>query len=349
MKLRISGVEQVSLCVKYINSNTLKLTEEFLQFVPTNAMTGKGIANLILKNLKQFGINTQYLRGQGYDGAAAMAGKLNGVQAHIKEIHLNALYVHCSAHSLNLAVSKSCSVPAIRNCLGTISQIRDFFIYPKRESFLIQKIENSSETPSKKTLKRSCETRWIERYHAVNDFLELFEYVEEALEDISDLESLLFALGLVLTKVLQQTSIDLKEAMPLALNTKQELKEIRLNAEKEFGDIFERVNSLAEKIDIAINKPRISKRQTNRCNIQTNDPEIFYRVSVFIPYIDKFINELEERFTNHQSTLTSFHSLFTESGYEEVFISLTKQYSEGLEDIGNCDEVFKNEFKLWQR
>jgi len=116
-----------------------------------------------------------------------------------------------------------------------------------------------------------------------------------------------FALGLVLSKVLQQTSIDLKEAMSSAQNKKQELKEIRLNAEKEFGVIFERVKSLAEKIDIVINMPRISKRQTNRGNIQTDDPEIFYRVSVFIPYIDKFINELDERFTNHQSTLTSFN------------------------------------------
>lgn len=104
-------------------------------------MTGKRTANLILENLQQFGINTQYLRGQGYDETAAMAGKFNGVQAHIKEIHPNALYVHCSTHSLNLAVSKSCSIPAIRDCLGTISQIRVFFIYLKRKSVLIQKIE----------------------------------------------------------------------------------------------------------------------------------------------------------------------------------------------------------------
>ena len=46
--------------------------------------------------------------------------------------------------------------------------------------------------------------------------------------------------------------------MSLTQDTKQELTEIRLNAEKEFGDIFERVKSLAEKIDIAINMPRIS-------------------------------------------------------------------------------------------
>lgn len=89
--------------------------------------------------------------------------------------------------------------------------------------------------------------------------MELFEYVEEALEDISEWNdndtsekarrlrismlssefiiclfvlNKVFALGLVLSKVLQQTNIDLKEAMSLAQNTKQELKEIRLNVEK---------------------------------------------------------------------------------------------------------------------
>lgn len=155
------------------------MTEEFLQFVPTNDLTGKGIANLILESLQKFGIDTKYLRGQGYDGAATMSGKYNGVQTHIKEKHPNALYVHCSAHSLNLAVSKSCSLPEIRDCLGTIGKIRDFFIYPKIKSILIKKIENSSLPTSKKTFKRSCETCWIERYHAIYDFLELYELLEK--------------------------------------------------------------------------------------------------------------------------------------------------------------------------
>lgn len=146
----ISGIEQVSLCVRYIELNTLTLTEEFLQFVPTSDMTGKGIANLILESLKQFGVDTKYLRGQGYDGAVAMSRKYNGVQAHIREIYQNAIYVHCSAHSLNLAVSKSCSVPEIRDCLGIIGQIRDFFIFPKRKSILSSKIDSSSLSETKK-------------------------------------------------------------------------------------------------------------------------------------------------------------------------------------------------------
>lgn len=88
-----------------------------------------------------------------------MAGKLNGVQSHIKEIHPNALYVHYSAHPLNVAVPKTCSVSAIHDCLGIISQIKIFFIYSKRKSVLIRKIKNLLRTTSKKTQKRSGETR----------------------------------------------------------------------------------------------------------------------------------------------------------------------------------------------
>jgi len=71
-----------------------------------------------------------------------MSGKLNGVQAHIKIIHPLAMYVHYSAHSLNLTVFKSCA--EIRDCLSTLGKIRDFFVYPKRKFVLHHQIESSS-------------------------------------------------------------------------------------------------------------------------------------------------------------------------------------------------------------
>lgn len=48
-------------------------------------------------------------------------------------------------------------------------------------------------------------------------------------------------MGLILSKFLQTTNNDLKEAMYLAQNTKEELQEIRINAEKYFGEIFKQV------------------------------------------------------------------------------------------------------------
>eukprot|EP00102_Acyrthosiphon_pisum_P024768 XP_016661978.1 PREDICTED: uncharacterized protein LOC107884440 [Acyrthosiphon pisum] len=52
-----------------------------------------------------------------------MAGKFKGVQKIIRGKHPNALYVHCSAHFLNLAVSSSSNIKPIRNCLGVIEKL----------------------------------------------------------------------------------------------------------------------------------------------------------------------------------------------------------------------------------
>ncbi|KAL4143541.1 hypothetical protein QTP88_005860 [Uroleucon formosanum] len=372
----VSGIEQVSLCVRYVELNTLKLHEDFLQFVPAVDMTGKGLAKLIIDNLQHFGIDTTYLRGQGYDGAASMSGKFNGVQAHIKDTHPLAIYVHCSAHVLNLVVSKSCSVTQIRDCLATLGKVRDFFIFPKRKSILRFHIENSSETSTKKSLKRSCETRWIERFHAINDFIELYEYVIEALDTISewddndtsnkarslrssilDIEFLIslfvlnkgFSIGLPLSKFLQKSNIDLKLAVQLANDTKKELQELRTHVDDVFKKIFEEVKVVAEKFDIEIKIPRLSKKQTNRSNIPLNTPEQYYRASILIPYLDKFITELEERFNVHRSILSGFDSLFRENGPIEDIIILSNKYNADLQNDGTQNEIIEAEYKLWQR
>ena len=44
-------------------------------------------------------------RGQCYDGASNMSGHRNGVSTQITAEESRALYTHCYAHSLNLAVS----------------------------------------------------------------------------------------------------------------------------------------------------------------------------------------------------------------------------------------------------
>jgi hypothetical protein len=57
------------------------------------------------------------MRGQGYDGAANMAGKFSGVRTRIQTEIPEAYYVHCYAHCLNLAVVKSCQLPIVRNTI----------------------------------------------------------------------------------------------------------------------------------------------------------------------------------------------------------------------------------------
>jgi len=115
----------MSLCVRYIFKDTLR--EDFLDFIPVYDVTGRSLPQTIMDNLKSRGINMHGLIGQGYDGAAAMGGHLNGVRTAIQEQYPEALYVHCAAHSLNLALSKSCSIPLVRNSLGTVRVVAKFF------------------------------------------------------------------------------------------------------------------------------------------------------------------------------------------------------------------------------
>lgn len=114
------------------------MREDFIKFVPVHDVTGKGLATTLMDNLKEIGLELKYLLGQGYDGAAAMSGDFNGFQAHVTKIYPLAHYIHCSSHSLNLAISDDCNIQSIRNCTGTIQKVCVFFKYPKRNNVLIE-------------------------------------------------------------------------------------------------------------------------------------------------------------------------------------------------------------------
>lgn len=69
-------------------------------------------------------------------------------------------------------------------------------------------------------------------------------------------------IGLPLSKLLQNPKIDLKVAVILANDTKQELQDLRKNAEKIFKDrtlsiLLGQVKILAESFDIEIKLPRL--------------------------------------------------------------------------------------------
>ena len=80
-----------------------------------------------VSTLESWGLDINLLQGQGYDGASNMSGKFRGVQAVVKSCVLSAVYLHCTAHSLNLAVVHSYSNSHVRNMFGTVRKVAVFF------------------------------------------------------------------------------------------------------------------------------------------------------------------------------------------------------------------------------
>lgn len=58
---------------------------------------------------------------------------------------------------------------------------------------------------------------------------------------------------------------------------------------------------MANVLDIKISKKRTTGRHTNRANPQVSSIEDYYRVTVFVPFIDDFFNQFNIRFINSYS------------------------------------------------
>lgn len=375
----ISTTEQFSIGVRYIFEN--KIREDFLQFVVVSDVTGKNLANVLLSSLEKFGVKVQYLRGQGYDGASAMSGKFNGVQAHVHKTHPCALYVHCAAHSLNLALSASCTVTPVRNVLGTATKICTFFNTAKRCCVLQQSIHKLCPQSKATRLKQLCPTRWIERHDAIILLGEMLVAVHDALGEITNwtdtdtssmalqlhcaieqptflvclqVLAIVFSISLPLCRFLQSKDTDLAAAINMVSLVDDELQSLRRKAETEFKNMYNSATEMAEKFGVEMCIPRITGRQTHRCNVEVKSAEEYFRISVFLPFLNFICNEMNQRFLTHKEILSSFACLLPDgksSSPTDEHLSnmkkLTIFYEEDLQSSSSTTAT--GELKLWYR
>jgi hypothetical protein len=93
----ITCFSQMSVIFRFVSNG--KVLERFLGFFNvSDGRTANDIFSLLQQNFGHFNIETK-LVGQTYDGAAVMAGELNGLQKKIKSIAPQALFTHCYAHN----------------------------------------------------------------------------------------------------------------------------------------------------------------------------------------------------------------------------------------------------------
>ena len=102
-------------------------------------------------------------RGQSYDGAGNMAGRYAGAAKLIKDEFPKAVYIHCMNHRLNL-VANTCSLPMVRNMMGTVRKLSEFFANSvKRQDNLKKRVDELLPNSNHNILIDVCRTRWIAR------------------------------------------------------------------------------------------------------------------------------------------------------------------------------------------
>ena len=164
--------------------------EDFVGFYETSLTDAATLEKIIEDVLMRLNISLKNCRGQCYDGASCMAGRLSGVQARLLEKCDKAIYVHCCAHSLNLAIQDATrAVPLIRDVLDLVRELNNVVRASAKRHALFDKIRSdlalAEDHNVKSSLRQLCPTRWTVRATSMQSVMDNYNAILAALEEIA--------------------------------------------------------------------------------------------------------------------------------------------------------------------
>lgn len=357
----MSGKEQLSIGVRFFDQEKMIVREECMGFIELSTLDAKSIADAIDGFIQSHGLDPAKCVGQGYDGASTMSGVHGGVQTILRETYPKALFFHCASHKINLVVNDTNTVPEIRNTIGTIKEIINFF----RESVLRRKYAPN--------IPAFCETRWTQKYKSISIFHGSFKKLVDGLDALAkegnpDTRKTAFLLQCAATKsvfiisvftiakysaiiepvvnALQAKSLDLFSCSRHVNRILTVLNEHRTSADSGMQSIFDEAQEFADEIGVGLHLPRVASRQTHRSNPPSSDHNDYWKKSILIPYLDSLILSLKERFAPVNLPAFSLFSL-------HPFNMLDKTKEEMIQQIKNFNEFYgvdnlEHEIELWR-
>ena len=321
--------EQMSLVLRFVDIN-MNIREEFIAFLQCRwGLSGEQLAKLIVDALNELTLSIDNCRGQGYDGAGAVAGHINGLSANILRLNEKALYTHCYSHRLNLAVCDSLTVVEVNTMLKQVKEVSNFInISQTRNIPFEDNVRNYSESESqKRRLVDVCRTRWVERIAGLDTFIELFVPLFNTLKEMKDnlegryrpplvtdatsffenVTKFEFIAALVIshnildrllpvTLLLQGKSIDIMDGIHLINTMKNDFTNFRNSIDSFHDTWYAEALDLAEKVEVEESKPRTVGKQTTRSNPPYKSISEYYKRTITIPLVDHINSALQHRF-----------------------------------------------------
>ncbi|CAD0200538.1 unnamed protein product [Chrysodeixis includens] len=296
----VSGREQLVIVLRYFRDS--EIVDRFIKYVDINAdRTAVTLSSIILEILEEFDCLSK-LVAQTYDGAAVLSSQIDGVQALVKEKCPQAMHVWCSAHILNLVLSKSFErVHETKRFFSIVKSIAAFFHTSAK------RMAHYNNFADMRKLPRVAETGWAyhsrtvtEIYNASTHLLELFENMNEYTQDwdgetLTLVSSFLFNMKEFEFNFLLKIFADIFAETHVLYGILQQKSNIAYCVEKikELESILERYRDKFEiYYDAAVHITGPPKRKHN-----VDDVKIHYQ-RIFLEIIDNVNSELRNRYKN---------------------------------------------------
>lgn len=349
---------QCCITVRYVNK-AADIKERFLGFFDVSRDTrASGLYYLLVNVLEQYNFREKLI-GQCYDGAAVMAGELNGLQARIKSTAPRAFYTHCAAHRLNLILQQGVNyIKETRVFFATLYGLPAFFHKSYKRTSILENI-------LKKRVPQANDTRWYSRskilFFVTNNWEGLILVFQDMIEnsqldsdtirmakgylkDFSDFEfaflSFMFKEIFVVTEILfnifQLSNLNISFCTSQISIALDRLKQLR--TETAFSPIYEKAKSL-------------TGLPSNRQHSQMSSLDISnkYRI-LFYEILDCIILQLHTRFDDINKL--DFVELLNNSSYQKFInefpSSILSSVEKSYPNLFDTDRL-KNELSIIYR
>ena len=321
--------EQMSIVVRFFDSDTCEVKERFLTFVEATSLNAE--------NLTKYNIDPQLLVSQGYDEASVMSGHCAGVQQRVREVVSHAIYIHCHAHILNLVLVDCARKNSIASEFFSLLQSLYVFMSTSKAHvvFLAQQKELHPDKQTKE-LKRLSDTRWAccsltldvicSTYDSIIATLEILAEdpdktkAVESIGLLNQIRTFKFLASLIilqrvmsimklLSDQLQSKTVDLAHAVRLVLSTTATLKDFRTDdvwnhTYKYICDVAKANNLQEGPVELHTQRRRrqpralqdsvISETVGQRESLSSSQS---IKVNIYFPVLDSILSELDCRFS----------------------------------------------------
>ncbi|XP_070045702.1 uncharacterized protein [Nicotiana tomentosiformis] len=187
--------EQIALALRYVDKKG-QVNEPFIGLVRVSDTSAKSLKEAVLSLLMKHSLSPSKIRGQGYDEASNMQGKMNGLKALILQETPSAYSVYYFAHQLQLTlvdIAKNhkevetffAIITNVLNVIGVYFKRRDQL--REHQAELLEKLLESGEIQSGKRLnqerglQRPGDTRWGSHCKILDTFVILFSSIVHVL------------------------------------------------------------------------------------------------------------------------------------------------------------------------
>lgn len=348
----IAQRSQCTIILRFVNSQSV-IVEHFMGFFDLSAdHTAQALFDLIKSVLEEFDF-TDKLIAQCYDGASVMSGHLNGLQAKVKEVAPQAVFVHCLAHRLNLILQQSFNrISKCRRLFATISGLPAFFHHSSKRTAVL-------ESMTGRKIPTATQTRWFSNAKVIDTIVTNWEALKNTFLHIMDSSSFdhtsiresegflnkfnnfeftflslvfheIFGLTEILFDVLQKKSLDISYCIEFINHTCKTIESKR--NDEHFENIFEAATKRT---------PLDERKRQLGPALEAADASQNYRV-LYFEIIDNVITEFKTRFKDMEKL--KFISIADTSKFEGYSKDFPTQKINSAKEF--YPNIFKNETRL---